>query len=340
MSDSGVAPLALVCSASMQAASLERILPLILLAGVVACRDSRTWPEEEPPDASTVARCRGKPGELRGKSSHEIQAGGLARSFMYYAPPHLDANEAAPVVIVVHGYGMNAEQMFEITQYSAIADREEFVVLFPNGQERMAPWNVGDPDCITPRGPLPLAGGDDDSFLDEMLAFAERDQCLDREHVYLTGFSMGGYFTNHAGCTRTDLRAIAPNASGTHALDGCATTRLPVLVLHFEDDILVPFACGTQTRDRWLAHNGCDVSDPQVRDVAGGQCAYYRGCPEDGQVAMCSFKTPSGERTERDLGHAWSGGSKEGAADGGVYAVPETGSATELSWEFFERYAW
>src|SRR5262245_39621145 len=74
--------------------------------------------------------CVGKAGALRGKSMQTLMAAGLPRSFIHYAPTTLDPNTPAPVVIVPHGFMMTADMMFEITQYSAIADRERIIVLF------------------------------------------------------------------------------------------------------------------------------------------------------------------------------------------------------------------
>jgi polyhydroxybutyrate depolymerase len=295
---------------------------------------------EPSPDAAATS-CTEKPGALRGKSTHTLRAGGLNRSFIYYAPSGLDSHQPAPLVIVAHGFGMNAEQMYEITQYAALADRERFVVIFPNGQETKGPpWNVGEPDCSTTQGELPLASGDDETFTDLLISFTGSDQCLDRDHVFMTGFSMGAYFANELGCTRNDLRAIAAHSGGSHDLSTCSGSRKAALVLHFEGDALVPYRCGTQTRDRWLRRNGCQASDPDVTEVGGGRCEYYKGCPSDGQVAMCTFQIPDGDRNELYPGHAWSGGSKAGSAAGGTYAIPETASATQLSWEFFKNYAW
>jgi hypothetical protein len=45
-----------------------------------------------------------------------------------------------------------------------------------------------------------------------------------------------------------------------------------------------------------------------------------------------------GTRNETYPGHAWSGGSKLGM--GSSFAIPETASASELSWSFFKLYAW
>jgi polyhydroxybutyrate depolymerase len=324
----------------------HRTAALALTLGFLsACGGGRSSPADasvvEPSPDAAVTACDEKPGVLRGKSTQTVTVGRQTRSFIYYAPSGLDPHAPAPVVLVAHGFGMNAEQMYEITQYAALADREQFIVIFPNGQEANGPpWNVGDPDCSTTQGALPLASGDDESFVDAILAFTERDQCVDREHVFMTGFSMGAYFTNELGCTRSEFGAIAPHSGGSHDLTNCKGGRKAALILHFEGDSLVPYRCGTQARDRWLRRNECQASDPAVTAVEGGRCEYYKGCAEGGQVGMCSFTSPGGSRSELYSGHAWSGGSKEGSAGGGQYAISTTASATRLSWEFFEKYAW
>jgi polyhydroxybutyrate depolymerase len=292
---------------------------------------------------SGAAACSGKPGAKRGKSTQMLMAGGLMRSFIYYAPAGLDANTPAPLVFVPHGYTMNADQMFEITKYSELADKEKFVVIFPNGQApgMAPPWNVGQPDCTSTLGILPLATGDDNAFIDAMLKFAEDDQCIDKNHVFMTGFSMGGYFSNESGCMREDIRAIGPHSGGSHDFASCKVKNKPVIVMHFEGDGLIPYMCGTSARDRWLARNGCQAADPEIKMVTGGRCEYYKGCPANGQVAMCSFTNPTtGTRNEAFPGHGWSGGTKEGPSGGAPFAIPETESATQLSWDFFKKYAW
>jgi polyhydroxybutyrate depolymerase len=288
------------------------------------------------------ATCTGKRGALRGRSMQMLMAGGLNRSFVYYAPSTLDPNQAAPIVIVPHGYTMSADMMFDITNYAAIADREKFIVVFPNGQASGlgAPWNVGNPDCSSTAGALPVATGDDNAFIDAMINFADADQCVDRNHVFMSGFSMGGYLANETGCMRPDIRAIGPHSGGSHDFATCRVTNKPVVVMHFEGDTLIPYTCGTQARDRWIKLNGCLPDAPDVTMVTGGRCEYYKGCPANGQVAMCSFTNPPGTRTEAFAGHGWSGGSKQGPAGGASFAIPETESASELSWAFFKKYAW
>jgi polyhydroxybutyrate depolymerase len=315
------------------------LLAVSILAG---CGDEAAAPGGVMGAAGSGAPpCTGKLGALRGRSMQTVMAAGLSRSFVYYAPATLDANAPAPIVIVPHGFTMNGDMMFDITGYAALADREKFIAIFPNGQASGvgAPWNVGMPDCISTMGPLPIATGDDNAFIDAMIAFAEADQCVDKSHVFMTGFSMGGYLSNESGCMHPGIRAIGPHSAGSHDLASCRNQNKPVIVMHFEGDSLIPYSCGTQARERWVQRKGCQLAGPDVTPVMGGRCEYYKGCAPGGQVALCSFPNPPGMRSEPYPGHGWAGGSKMGAS-GAPFAIPETASATQLSWEFFKQYAW
>ncbi len=302
---------------------------------------------------SAPEACEGKPGMLRGTSDETFMAGGSERTFIYHAPTDLDPNTPVPLVIVPHGSTMSGKQMYDITQYAALADREGFVVIFPDGDPengflpltRLAPWNVGEDIC--PPGDLVAGVLDDQAYVDELIAFADADQCIDHDHIFMTGFSMGGYFCNENACLRSDIRAVAPHSGGSHDLSACPQGPKPVMIMHFQGDQMIPYDCGLEARDRWVEHNGCSTTASDVREVLGGTCEYYDDCPADGQVAMCSFqgldgKVPTGLldsiEAEVPAGHAWSGGSIDG--EGAVAAISVTESATELSWAFFMEYAW
>jgi polyhydroxybutyrate depolymerase len=268
--------------------------------------------------------CSGKAGLLRGKSNQSLTAGGLARTFVHYAPATLRPNEPAPVVIVAHGWLQSGQAMYDLAGYQEVADREGFVLLYPDGEPAsVGPWNVGEGACPSTLLVLPTATGDDQAFLDAMLDFAEADQCIDRRHVFVTGFSMGGYFTNETGCLRPDVAAIGPHSGGSHDLSACPVVHRPVIVFHGQSDGLIPVACGMEARDRWVMHNGCRSEVERV-EVMGGHCEYSTGCPTDGQVALCLFE---------GMDHGWAGGH-------GAYGFPEYESASELGWAFFKKYAW
>jgi polyhydroxybutyrate depolymerase len=268
--------------------------------------------------------CTGKAGALRGKSNQTLTAGGLTRTFVHYAPSSLSANEPAPVVIAAHGWLQSGQAMYDLSQYQKVADREGFVLMYPDGEPgSVGPWNVGEGACPSSLLVLPTATGDDQAFIDAMVDFADADQCVDRRHVFVTGFSMGGYFTNETGCLRSSIAAIGPHSGGSHELAACPVVHKPVILFHGTSDGLIPVACGTEARDRWVAHNGCSAAIESVA-VTGGHCEYSQGCPADGQVALCLFD---------GMDHGWAGGQ-------GSYGFPNYESASELGWAFFKKYAW
>jgi poly(3-hydroxybutyrate) depolymerase len=282
---------------------------------------------------STPMACTGKAGKNRGKSDQMVMAAGVARTFVLYEPMALDANKPVPLVVVPHGFTMSGEEMFGLTGYDKIADRDGFVVAYPDG-EGATPWNVGDGICGL--GSFVAATGDDQSFMNELIKFVDADQCLDHDHLFITGFSMGGYFSNETACVNTAFRASGPHSGGTHDLSACAAKHKPMIIFHFKSDSLIDYMCGSDARDKWVTHNGCSASGPDVTMVKGGSCEYYKGCPADGQVAFCSFDEPPGGAGETITGHAWSGGSQANSG----FGIPQTESASELGWAFFKKYAW
>ena len=281
--------------------------------------------------------CRDKQGKHRGKTVHTLQLPGGPRSFVYYAPPNLDPNKPAPIVIVPHGFVMNGEMMYNITQYHQLADREGFVVFYPDAALGVVPWNVG-PGLLCGMGAVFPGINADQAFVDAMVKFAEDDRCVDNDHVFMTGFSMGGYFSNETGCRNPKVKAIAPHSGGTHELQGCLPRKMPVMIMHYDSDTLIGYDCGVDSRNKWVRQNGCEASSPRVEPLPQGKCEYYRNC-KNGQVAMCSFKQPP-QGGELIMGHGWAGGARPAGASGGSFSINGPSSATEISWNFFKQYAW
>src|SRR5262249_44991251 len=159
-----------------------------------------------------------------------------------YIPTTLNPNVPARVVFVHHGFTMSGEIMRTLTNYQALADQDGFVVAFPDGVGTT--WNAGTGVCGA--GGFSSGTADDFGFVAAMLEDLAADQCIDRPHVFLTGFSMGGYFSNHIGCKRPDLvTAVAPHSGGGPPA-GCVPGPKPVMIIHGTADPLITYTCGVQ----------------------------------------------------------------------------------------------
>jgi poly(3-hydroxybutyrate) depolymerase len=289
---------------------------------------------------------------MRGKTSRSVMVGGTPRTYIVYLPKSLDATTAAPFVYVFHGAEMNASEMYDITQYAALADSEGIAVAFLDGQATSSsagtmtldPWNVSDNGAaVCGYGSYannPKASVDFE-FMDAVKADVLQDQCLDSAHVFATGFSMGGYFSHHIACDRPEIRAVAPGSGGTLAsLSSCKTDHKPLIIFHGTSDALIAPGCDdpnspaqggfTPSATLWAQKNGCKttyMTVPTDGDGGGkGQCYVYDGCPADGQVELCTFT---------GMSHCWAGG-----GGGGTFACSTYASATQLEWDFFKKYAW
>jgi len=319
-----------------------RALAIALLLGCSSSPSSNgdDAPVDAAPDSAFDAGSCGVRTSMRGKTNREVTIDGLKRTYIVYVPTDADPKKPLPLVFVHHGYTMSGQLMFDITKYAALADREGIALAFPDGQggpnATKAPWNVGSDICPTFLGPPPVAMADDFKLLDTMKADIAQDQCIDDKHVFVTGFSMGGYFSHHAGCTRHDIAGVAPHSGGTHPLDTCVTQKKPVIIFHGSADALVPPGCNdpnaaavqsvVPAATAWAQHNGCDLTTTTV-DVTNGTCRIYDNCPQGGQVEICTFP---------GMGHCWAGG----ASNAGIYACPTYADATAIEWQFFKQYAW
>ncbi len=314
-----------------------RLVALALCSGCSFSVDATGAAPDAPPgsrtdaastgDATVEATCGTRTG-MRGTTTRMVSAGGMDRTFHVYLPAG-DPTAPMPLVFVHHGYTMSAQDMLDKTRFTALADQEHIALAFPDGQggpsSLSAPWNVGDDVCWSSGGPPPNADGDDLAMLDAIEAEIATDQCIDTQHVYATGFSMGGYFSNHVACASPKIRSAVPHSGGSHELTSCAGGPKPMLIMHGLADPIIPSLCGREAAERWATHNGCATTTTD-RDVDGGTCHRYDGCPAGGQVEYCSFDW---------MGHCWAGGES-----GAIYTCPSYENATALAWQFWKTYAY
>lgn len=180
-------------------------------------------------------------GDLRRGS---LSVGDLSRSWSVYVPARLPTRP--PLVLALHGSMGDGEQMREGTfrAFDALADREGFVVAYPDGFE--AHWN----DCRR-EGPYRANAldVDDVAFLRALVRRLAEELGVDPERVYATGISNGGQMAYRLALEAPELvAAVAPVAAGLpdDANLDCAPSGRPVaiLILNGTADPMNPFEGG------------------------------------------------------------------------------------------------
>ncbi|MCP9915872.1 alpha/beta hydrolase family esterase [Cyanobium sp. ATX 6F1] len=147
---------------------------------------------------------------VRGTLTRTIKVGALSRTYYLHRPPGLPKNKSAALVLVFHGGGGTALQIERHSGFSELADREGFLVAYPEGVGRS--WNDG-------RDAAGIAAQrdrvDDLGFMAALVDDVARVHPLDPKRVYAAGISNGGIFSHALGARlSTRIAAIAPVAGG------------------------------------------------------------------------------------------------------------------------------
>jgi polyhydroxybutyrate depolymerase len=278
----------------------------------------------------------------------KIQIAGIERSYIMHLPPNALDGHDMPLVVVLHGGGGDAQIAARQTHFDEEADRESFVVAYPNGTDRFRPLM----NLIGKRGFLTWnAGGccgyamehniDDVGFLRAVVAEIERDHAIDHGRVYAAGMSNGGMMVYRLACEVSDVFAAVGVVSGGLVTHPCAP-HAPVSVIHFHgtDDQYVPINGGVgrksltgtafpPVRDTilfWVSVDECHAQPQVSRTPKGVLELDYHECRAG--TAVTHYIIEGGE-------HAWPDGDRISA----ILDPPPTAiSATPVMWRFFAAH--
>jgi polyhydroxybutyrate depolymerase len=257
------------------------------------------------------------------------------RTFRTYRPESLPAGRAVPLVVVLHGGAGSGAQAERSYGWNAAADRDGFVVAYPDGVGRS--WNAG-PGCC---GAATRDGVDDVGFLEDVVAAVSRGAPIDRSRIRVTGMSNGAMMAYRLACDSTVFTAIAPVA-GTVIGDCPHPAPVPVLHLHGTADDSVPWAGGPGKRDNGGAGRvPIRIDGPAIPDmIAAWRSAASCAAPTetvDGPVTRSIATCPDDRTVElisiTGAGHQWPGATPPTAAAAGRLGLDPPSTALDATTE-------
>lgn len=223
-----------------------------------------------------------------GLEARRLQLAGLDRREVVVAAPDtvepdVDGQPLRPLVVAVHGYGGSAEQMALVSGWGSAAVERGLVVAFAQGLD--ASFDAG--TCC---GPSAERGVDDVGYLRRVIDEVPDHYPVDRDRVFLMGYSNGGMLTYRFLCTDADLLAGAASVAGTNAAGCEPDAPVPFLQISGTDDVVVPVDGGassvadigpfepvTASVDGVAAAMGCappaTTDDGAVRSTRWSPCA-------------------------------------------------------------------
>ena len=260
-----------------------------------------------------------------GDHDRSLTVDGLTRTYIAHVPPRVSEGRPLPLVLAFHGGGGNASGFKAYAGLDALADREGFVVVYPDGSgrlgRRLLTWNAG--GCC---GYAASQNVNDVAFTLAVVRDVARNVSIDPARVYATGHSNGAMMAYRLATEASErVAAIAPVAGAMQVASFLPAREVPVLHVHSVDDPralygggLGPPFPGTQSRvthravetelRRWIAHDRCPVEPRTVEQ----RTTPIRGGPAHTASLLVWGPCASGAEVQlwklTGAGHGWPGG--------------------------------
>jgi len=256
-----------------------------------------------------------------------------------------------PVVVLLHGCGQTPAAFADATRFTAVADRNRFLLVLPHQETRHHPqrcWRWYE-------SRNQRRGGGEAEVLAALTSavLAERGRWgADPARVYIAGLSAGGAMAMVLAATYPDVFAAAgvhsapayrSAAHGGQALAAMAgrsavpdpdpdgPAMAPLIVVQGGADTVVRPENGGRIAAQWLAQRAA-AGEP------GGRSTTEEGATAGRSWTRSRWCGP-GRRADLELwqvcglAHAWSGGRPDGS-----YSDPDGPRAATLMWRFFRAH--
>lgn len=286
----------------------------------------------------------------KGVETVGLEVDGLERYYMVYIPKTYDENRNYPVVFILHGGGGKAAGMIRFTRgrFNTLADRDEFIAVYPNGYKKG--WNDGDRDTLAAARRLNI---DDVGFFDAMIEDLDGKFSIDRNNIFACGISNGGFMVQRLAIERSGVFKAIGVVAANMSEDQQKTTPenpVPVIFICGTADPLVPYNGGpvvvlNQNRgevlsvdesvDYWKRVNGCSekakvttFADINKRDGSTAVKTVWQN-PGNEQLKVVNIRIEGG-------GHTWPG-TKQYLPRKLVGNVNRDFNGCDEIWDFFNR---
>jgi polyhydroxybutyrate depolymerase len=276
----------------------------------------------------------------------EIKVGNVTRTYYVHLPKNADVSKSLPVVFAFHGGGAQASSMSKIGPFSSVADKEDFIAVYPEGIGKH--WNDGRETVVYQV--------DDLGFVRAMIDDLIKRYHVDTHRIYATGISNGGIFCQRLAFDLSDQFAAVASVAGSVPekiyKENHPSAPISVMLMSGTADPIVPYQGGEVKKlpgsyggkvlsaedsiKFWVQFNQCN-SVAQTTNLEDKD-------PKDGTTVSRSVYSDGKDGTEVVLykieggGHNW---------PGGIQYLPELVigrtcrdiNGIESIWDFFKKHS-
>ena len=292
----------------------------------------------DPSSAATTTGCS-SPGS---SATLSLKVNGFSRTVIVHLPKGSSDTTPLALVLNLHGSGTTAIDQMLFTDMNKTSNHDDFIVAYPQGlitDGTGFDWNIPGVPLIGGRA-VPKGSADDVSFLTKLVGILETRYCVNRDEVYVTGFSGGAREASQLACDDSGIFAAVAPVSGLRRPDPCPTTRaVPIISFHGSADPVDPFKGDGQAywtysvpsaELKWAKQDDCSTTPSSTIVAKNVQLTTYTKCANGASVELYEV---IGE------GHEWPGGPVLPAALTSVLGPQSQAiSANNLMWAFFEAH--
>ncbi|MEV2242719.1 cellulose binding domain-containing protein [Micromonospora sp. NPDC049891] len=249
--------------------------------------------------AAASAGCGRTPTLTNG--NHSLQVGETQRSYILRLPANYNNTKPHRLIFGIHWLGGSAS---DVANGNMIQPFYGLQALANNSTIFVAPQGLTSGGLTG----WPNTGGQDVTFIDNIIRTVEADLCIDTSQRFSLGFSYGGGMSYALACARPDMfRAVAVYNGGLISECNGGTQPIAYMQVHGVSDTVLPISGARTMRNRFVASNGCTAANPPETTAGSGTHTSftYSGCVAGRPVAWHTFDgghTPT--PTDRD-GSQW-----------------------------------
>jgi polyhydroxybutyrate depolymerase len=231
---------------------------------------------------------------------------GGERPAMVQIPSNYDYNTRYPLVMVLHGRGVDGYIQSAYMGLFPRVDSHQFILLYPDGLSinGRKQWRFTPACCDTQSGEEEEGDISDVSYLVGLIEEAAATYSIDAGRIGLIGHSSGGFMSLTMACEASHLVTSVVNLAGSTFVDleRChpATEKVSVLTIHGDLDDTVfyeglegVYLSAPAVADRYAILAGCDTNSPislpdfdLIGNIAGAETSRttWPGCLQGSAV--------------------------------------------------------
>jgi polyhydroxybutyrate depolymerase len=253
---------------------------------------------------------------------------GQQRTYYLHTPKADTPAHPLPLIVALHGSGMQGKEMADKTAFNQLADQVGAVVVYPDGLKQK--WNVSG-----------QSSEDNVAFVHALIRQVQQQRSIDSQRIYVVGLSNGGFLAQKLACEAPEgIAAIATVAASlpNQIAEHCQTQNpISLLMVNGTADSIVPWQGGASPEihigrglsippiptviNFWQQHNACS-SPPQIQQNSKVvQVTSYTACRNNSEVMLAALQGAE---------HIWSGGG---------YGQSSFGDTTARVWQFLQHHS-